>query len=70
MTEDKNLEILIQDLRPFADKPVGSIRIDMSDVRSILRLYDGNHPQADEATVERAVMVCEKCGEALGEGKA
>lgn len=37
---DRNLEMLIRDLRPYAKKPAGSLRIDMEDVRSILALYE------------------------------
>lgn len=37
---DRNGEILLRDLEQFKDKPVGSIRIDMSDVRSILKMAD------------------------------
>lgn len=37
---DFHLSMLIADLRPFAERPLGSIRIDMEDVRVILALYD------------------------------
>lgn len=37
---DRNLEILIADLRSYAAHSTGSLRIDMSDVKSILALYD------------------------------
>lgn len=38
--DDRNLEILVTDLRPYANRALGSLRIDMSDVRSILAMYD------------------------------
>lgn len=37
---DRNLERLIADLRSYAEPSSGSLRIDMSDVKSILALYD------------------------------
>lgn len=57
---DRNLEILIADLRPYADRPIGSLRIDMADVRSILALYDGRCPiptSADNALREAAKAI-------------
>lgn len=49
---ERNLEILIKDLRPYADRPVGTVRIDMDDVKSILALYDASPSTQPEATGE------------------
>lgn len=46
---DKNLEILIADLRKYAGRPIGSLRIDMADVRSILALYDARLTNIQES---------------------
>lgn len=39
---DKNMVMFVKDTRVYADRPVGSVRIDMHDVRSILALYDAS----------------------------
>lgn len=36
----RNMQILIRDIRPFAERGIGSIRIGMDDVRSILAVVD------------------------------
>ncbi|MEW9855944.1 hypothetical protein [Novosphingobium sp. M1R2S20] len=41
MVEDgKLLDMVERDLRPYAHKPVGSLRIDMREVRAILRVIE------------------------------
>ncbi|WP_395393021.1 hypothetical protein WBP07_17805 [Novosphingobium sp. BL-8A] len=57
---DRNLEILIADLRPYADRSIGSLRIDMSDVKSILALYDR---PATPTNPERLVEALERIAE-------
>ncbi len=37
---DKNLTTLVRDIRPYAEKSIGTLRIDMDDVRSIIAMYD------------------------------
>ena len=40
MTEDKALAMLRADLTPYASKSLGSLRIDMDEVRAILSVLD------------------------------
>lgn len=46
--DDPNLRVLVEDLRPYAERQIGSLRIDMSDVRSILALFDASRPNKED----------------------
>ena len=50
---DSNLKMLLRDLAPFRDKPIGSVRIDMNDVRSILNLADSLTAEPSEEVIEK-----------------
>lgn len=57
---DRNLSILIADLRPYAARQLGSLRIDMNDVRSILALYDAAQAHEPSTDVVEAADVAER----------
>ena len=64
--DDENLHRLVNDLRPYADKQIGSLRIDMADVRSILALFDAqrtSEPKEDPDLV--LARVTEKVARAI-----
>jgi len=71
---DKNLDRLLTDLKPFAKRPLGTIRIDMDDVRSILAL--ATHAAQIEALraerdryAEALVATRDHCPQCHGDGK-